>query len=412
MTLQAGSRLGPYEVLSALGAGGMGEVYRGRDTRLDRTVAIKVLPSSVAEDAERRDRFEREARAVSALNHPNICTLYDIGHQDGVDYLVMELVEGESLETRLTKGPLPLDQVLRLGTEIADALGKAHRQGIIHRDLKPANVMLTRSGSKLLDFGLARMDAPPGTSSSVSFLPTQHQKALTQAGTVLGTFQYMSPEQLEGRDADARTDIFAFGALLYEAVTGRKAFESKSQASLISAIMAGTPPPISATQPLTPPALDRVIQKCLAKDPDDRWQTAQDLSAELKWIADGGSQIGAPAPVVARRKSRERGAWIAAGVLGVISLVLGARLLTIRDVRPDPVRFSFVPPKDVALEWPRISPDGRRIAFVGVDPQGKRSIWVRPIASFDAVHLESTDGVGRPFWSPTAATSRSLRAAS
>ncbi len=400
MTLQAGSRLGPYEVLSALGAGGMGEVYRGRDTRLDRTVAIKVLPSSVAEDAERRDRFEREARAVSALNHPNICTLYDVGHQDGVDYLVMELVEGESLETRLTKGPLPLDQVLRLGTEIADALGKAHRQGIIHRDLKPANVMLTRSGSKLLDFGLARMDAPPGTSSSVSFLPTQHQKALTQAGTVLGTFQYMSPEQLEGRDADARTDIFAFGALLYEAVTGRKAFESKSQASLISAIMAGTPPPISATQPLTPPALDRVIQKCLAKDPDDRWQTAQDLSAELKWIADGGSQIGAPAPVVARRKSRERGAWIAAGVLGVITLALGARLLTIRDVRPDPVRFSFVPPKDVALEWPQISPDGRRIAFVGVDPQGKRSIWVRPIASFDAVHLESTDGVGRPFWSP------------
>jgi Tol biopolymer transport system component len=400
MTLSPGSRLGPYEVLSALGVGGMGEVYRARDTRLDRTVAIKVLPSSVADDAERRDRFEREARAVSALNHPNICTLYDVGRQDGVDFLVMELVEGESLEDRLTKGPLPLDQVLRLGTEIADALGKAHRQGIIHRDLKPANVMLTKSGAKLLDFGLARMDAPTGTGSSVSFLPTQHQKALTQAGTVLGTFQYMSPEQLEGRDADARTDIFAFGALLYEAVTGRKAFESKSQASLISAIMAGTPPPISTVQPMTPPALERVIQKCLAKDPDDRWQTAQDLAAELKWIADGGSQIGAPVPVVARRKSRERGAWIVAGVMGVIALALGARLLTVHEARPDLVRFSFAPPKDVSLEWPRISPDGRKIAFVGVDLQGKRSIWVRPVASFDATHLESTDGVGRPFWSP------------
>ncbi len=405
MSLEAGSRLGPYEVLSALGAGGMGEVYRARDTRLDRTVAIKVLPSSVAEDAERRDRFEREARAVSALNHPNICTLYDVGRQDGIDYLVMELVDGESLENRLTKGPLPLDQVLRLGTEIADALGKAHRQGIIHRDLKPANVMLTRSGSKLLDFGLARMDAPPGTASSVSFLPTQHQKALTQAGTVLGTFQYMSPEQLEGRDADARTDIFAFGALLYEAVTGRKAFESKSQASLISAIMAGTPPPISSTQPLTPPALDRVIQKCLAKDPDDRWQTAQDLSAELKWIADGGSQIGAPAPVVPRRKSRERGPWIAAAIFGLVAAALAVRILTMKKEVAEPIRFAFAPPKDITLEWPRMSPDGRRIAFVGVDAQGKRTIWVRPIDSFEPVRLESTLGVARPFWSPD---SRSL----
>ena len=213
MPLQAGLRLGPYEIVSPLGAGGMGEVYKARDTRLDRMVAVKVLPESLADDPERRERFEREARAVSALNHPNICTLHDIGRQDGIDYLVMELLDGESLADRLTKGPLPIDQALRLGVEIADALSKAHRQGIVHRDLKPANVMLTKVGAKLLDFGLARLDAPT-TTSSVSYLPTQ-AKGLTQAGTVLGTFQYMSPEQLEGKEADARADIFAFGALLY-----------------------------------------------------------------------------------------------------------------------------------------------------------------------------------------------------
>ncbi|MBZ5557804.1 MAG: serine/threonine-protein kinase [Acidobacteriia bacterium] len=398
MPLQPGLRLGPYEIIAPLGAGGMGEVYKARDTRLDRTVAVKVLPASLAADPERRERFEREARAVSALNHPNICTLYDIGHQDGVDYLVMELIEGESLESRLTKGPLPLDQVLRLGTEIADALSKAHRQGIVHRDLKPANVMLTKQGSKLLDFGLARVDAP-ATQSSVSFLPTQ-QQALTQAGTVLGTFQYMSPEQLEGRDADARTDIFAFGALLYEAMTARKAFEGKSQASLISSIMSSTPPPITTLQPMTPPALDRVIKTCLNKDPDERWQTAQDLAAELKWIADGGSQVGVPAPVVSRRKSRERWAWTAAAVFAIAAALTGARLLLQRDAPRLPTRFSVAPPKDVKIEWPRISPDGRAVAFVGVDLRGRRSIWVRPMDAFDAIHLDGTENVQRPFWSP------------
>jgi Tol biopolymer transport system component len=376
----------------------MGEVYKARDTRLDRTVAIKVLPASLAADPERKERFEREARAVSALNHPNICTLYDIGHQDGVDYLVMELIEGESLESRLTKGPLPLDQVLRLGSEIADALSKAHRQGIVHRDLKPGNVMLTKQGSKLLDFGLARVDVPT-TASSVSFLPTQ-QQALTQAGAVLGTFQYMSPEQLEGLDADARTDIFAFGALLYEALTGRKAFEGKSQASLISSIMSGVPPPITSLQPMTPPALERVIKTCLNKDPDDRWQTAQDLSAELRWIAEGGSQIGAPAPVVSRRKSRERIAWAAAAVFAVVAAATSARLLLQHDAPRLPTRFAVAPPKDVKIEWPRISPDGRAVAFVGADLRGRRSIWVRQMDSFDAIHLDGTDGVQRPFWSP------------
>jgi Tol biopolymer transport system component len=398
LALTPGIKLGPYEILAAIGAGGMGEVYKARDTRLDRMVAIKVLPVSLAADLERKERFEREARAVSALNHPHICTLYDIGHQDGVDYLVMELIEGESLENRLTKGALPLDQVLRLGTEIADALSKAHRQGIVHRDLKPANVMLTKQGSKLLDFGLARIDAPK-TTSSVSFLPTQ-QHSLTQAGTVLGTFQYMSPEQLEGGEADARTDIFAFGALLYEAMSGRKAFAGKSQASLISSIMAGSPPPITSLQPMTPPALERVIKTCLNKDPEDRWQTAQDLAAELKWIAEGGSQIGAPAPVVSRRKSRERWAWAAAGLFAVISALTGARLLTQHEAPRLPTRFAVAPPKDVEIEWPRISPDGRAVAFVGVDLRGRRSIWVRQMDSFDAIHLEGTENVQRPFWSP------------
>src|SRR5476651_1771314 len=377
MSLQPGLRLGPYEIVSPLGAGGMGEVYKARDTRLDRVVAIKVLPAALADDVERRERFEREARAVSALNHPHICTLYDIGHQDGVDYLVMELIDGESLESRLTKGPLPLDQVLRLGSEIADALSKAHRQGIVHRDLKPANVMLTRQGSKLLDFGLARVDVPVKSSSSVSFLPTQ-QHSLTQAGTVLGTFQYMSPEQLEGGEADARTDIFAFGALLYEAMTGRKAFDGKSQASLISSIMAGTPPPIASLQPMTPP----------------------DLAAELKWIAEGGSQIGAPAPVVSRRKSRERLAWATAALFALGAMLANVRLLTQHETPRLPTRFAIAPPKDVKIEWPRISPDGRAVAFVGADSTGRRSIWVRPMDSFFAIHLDGTENVMRPFWSP------------
>jgi Tol biopolymer transport system component len=395
--LSSGTAVGPYEIVALIGAGGMGEVYRARDSRLGRDVALKVLPAALAGDPDRRERFEREARAASALNHPHICALYDIGHADGIDYLVMELVDGESLADRLARGPLSIDQALRLGIEIADALSRAHKQGIVHRDLKPANVMLTKQGAKLLDFGLARVDAPP--SASGSFLPTQ-QRPLTQAGTVLGTFQYMAPEQLEGGEADARTDIFAFGALLYEAVTGRKAFDGKSQASLISAIMAGTPPPISSLQPTTPPALDHVIRTCLAKDPDERWQTARDLGVELKWIAESGSQVGAPAPVVARRKSNERWAWTAAGVFALASAALALRLLTARDMLREPTRFSIAPPKGVTLVWPRLSPDGRTVAFVGVDQQGRRSIWVRPLGSFEPVQVAGTDGVQRPFWSP------------
>src|SRR5499425_3333254 len=293
MTLAAAARLGPYEILSPLGAGGMGEVYKARDTRLERTVAIKVLPQKLSSSPEVRQRFEREAKTISQLSHAHICALYDVGREGDVEYLVMEYLEGETLSDRLAKGALPLEQTLRYGQEIADALDKAHRQGIVHRDLKPGNVMLTRSGVKLLDFGLAKALMPP-ESSPLTSLPTQGAP-VTQAGAVLGTFQYMAPEQLEGKEADPRTDIFALGAALYEMATGRKAFSGTSQASLISSIMKEEPAPISQVQPMTPPGLDRVVKICLAKDPEDRWQSAHDVAAELKWIAEG-SQAGVAAP--------------------------------------------------------------------------------------------------------------------
>jgi len=401
MALAPGTHLGPYEVVSPLGAGGMGEVYRARDTRLDRTVAIKVLPSALAADPQFADRFEREARAVSALNHPNICALYDVGVQDGTRYLVMELVEGESLADRLAKGPLPVPEALAYGTQIADALSRAHRQGIVHRDLKPANIMLTRAGAKLLDFGLARMDPVAAQANEQTIAAATAQRAITSAGTILGTFQYMAPEQLEGGTTDARTDIFAFGAVLYEMLTGRRAFEGKSQASLIASIISGTPAPVSSVQPLTPPALDRVISQCLAKDPDDRWQTAQDLKAQLKWIAEGGSQAGAPVAVASRRRSRERLAWSAAAAATLVAVGAVAWALTrpAPPVRP-PTRFSIEAPKGIRLGWPRISPDGRAIAFVGTDVRGGTAIWVRQLDSLELVRLQGTEGVLRPFWSP------------
>ena len=283
LTLARGARLGPYQTESPIEAGGMGEVYKATDTRLERTVAIKVLPAHVASDPERKSRFEREAKTISSLNHPHICTLHDVGREDDVDFLVMEYLEGETLAQRLSKGALPLDQALRYAIEIADALDKAHRQGVTHRDLKPANIMLTKAGTKLLDFGLAKLK-PTGPQSDAS---TELADALTQQGTILGTFQYMAPEQLEGQDADARTDILAFGCVVYEMVTGKKAFEGTSRASLIAAILDRDPPAPSTLQPITPPALDRVVRKCLAKDLEDRWQTARDLHDELTWIAEG-----------------------------------------------------------------------------------------------------------------------------
>ncbi len=306
MALSTGTRLGPYEILAPAGAGGMGEVYRARDARLDRIVAVKVLPAHLSEDPVRRQRFEGEARAVSRLSHPHICTLYDVGREDGIDFLVMEYLEGETLADRLGKGALPTDQVLRHAVEIASALDKAHRQGIVHRDLKPANIILTRSGAKLLDFGLAKASAStaPGF-PGLSATPTQ-SRPLTAEGTVVGTVQYMAPEQLEGKEADARSDLFAFGAVLYEMATGRRSFEGKSQASLIAAILSSDPPPIVTLQPLAPPALDRVVRHCLAKDPEERWQTAHDLMLELRWVAAAGPQAEIPATAAAWRVTRER----------------------------------------------------------------------------------------------------------
>ena len=313
LSVATGTRLGPYEIQAPIGAGGMGEVYKARDTRLGRTVAIKVLPAALSDNPELRERLEREAKAISSLSHSHICALYDVGREGQVDYLVMEFLEGETLAARLAKGALPTEQVLRYGTEIADALDKAHRQGIVHRDLKPGNIMLTKSGVKLLDFGLAKPVAPSGAHSTFTALPTQAE--LTREGTILGTFQYMAPEQLEGREADPRTDIFGLGAVLFEMATGRKAFSGATQASLISSILRDEPPQISQVAPMTPAALDRVVRTCLAKDPEDRWQSAGDIGKELKWIAEGSAAgVAAPVTVSSRRRNRERIAWALAGV--------------------------------------------------------------------------------------------------
>src|SRR5262245_32343806 len=312
MALAPGTRLGPYEIISAIGAGGMGEVYKGRDTRLDRTVAIKILARTAAEDPHFRERFDREARAISQLTHPHICTLYDVGEQQGTAFLVMEYVEGETLAGRLKRGALPLGDALKIAIQITDALSTAHRRGIVHRDLKPGNVMLAKTGAKLLDFGLAKASGPALAGAEVSTLPTV-QPDLTVEGTILGTFQYMAPEQLEGRDADARTDIFAFGALVHEMVTGKKAFESQTQAALIHGIMGVDPPPISQTRSMSPPALDWTIRRCLAKRPENRWQSAVDLCQQLQWISESGSD----GTKLARTPSLSRASfgWIAAAVL-------------------------------------------------------------------------------------------------
>jgi Tol biopolymer transport system component len=406
MTLSQGTRLGPYEILAPVGAGGMGEVYRARDTRLERTVAVKVLPPHLSGSEEIRQRFEREARAISSLSHPHICALYDVGNQEGTEYLVMEFLEGETLTDRLGRGSLPLDQVLRYGIEIAGALDKAHRQGIVHRDLKPGNIMLTKSGVKLVDFGLAKLAGVGPGNTSASILQTQASGNLTQEGTILGTFQYMAPEQLEGKEADVRSDIFAFGAVLYEMATGQKAFSGKSQASLIAAILDSEPAPISGVQPMTPPALDRVVKTCLAKDPDDRWQTAHDVMLQLKWLAEGGSQAGVPAPLVARRRSRERLAWGVAAALGLVSIALSAALLSRPRASARVVRSAIPAPEKTTYHFigdgagpPAISPDGRQIAFTARDSSGKALLWIRPLDGA-ARPLPGTEDAMYPFWSP------------
>jgi Tol biopolymer transport system component/predicted Ser/Thr protein kinase len=397
MPLATKTRLGPYEVITLLGAGGMGEVYEARDTRLDRIVAIKICKGGFTE------RFEREARAISSLNHQHICALYDIGREDSVEFLVMEYLEGETLEARLRRGALPIDEALRIGTQIASALDTAHRKGVVHRDLKPGNVMLTRSGAKLLDFGLARIGEPlsfSGTVAPTAALP------LTEKGTILGTFHYMSPEQLEGKEADTRSDIFSFGAMFYEMVTGRKSFAGSSHASLIAAVMSANPPPVSAIQPMASPALDRLVRKCLAKSPDDRWQSAGDLLSELEWISETGSQAGIPAPVAARRRNRERLAWIAAGLaatLLLVSLALLGRMWK-QPVHGAMVRFQIPAPEKLSFHWfdlPAISPDGERIAFTATDSQYNNRLFVRPLNAATATEIRIPDaGAIFPFWSP------------
>ncbi len=389
----------------------MGEVYRARDTRLDREVAIKVLPAGLSSDASLKQRLEREAKAVSKLSHPHICTLHDIGHQDGVDFLVMEYLEGETLEQRLLRGPLPLEQTLRYAAQIADALAKAHKLGITHRDLKPANVMLTKSGAKLMDFGLAKQSGVAPLAAAFTQL-TMEQSKLTGEGTIVGTFQYMAPEQLEGKEADARTDIFAFGELLHEMATGKPAFSGKSRASLIAAILTTEPPPITQLQPLTPLGLERVVKKCLAKEPDERWQSASDLASELKWMAESGSQSSAPAPVVIKQKHRERVAWALAAVALVATAILAAIHFRESNGSAHVVR-SLIAPEEGTFPIltgdyagpPVLSPDGSALAFVAAREQGAVFLWVRPLNALHARALAGTEGATFPFWS---ADSRSL----
>jgi len=420
MGLTSGTKLGPYEIVSPLGAGGMGEVYRARDTRLDRTVAIKILPAHLSDNPEAKQRFDREARAISSLNHRNICTLYDVGRQDEMDYLVMEFLEGETLASHLAKGRLPLDQVLKCGVEICEGLEKAHKTGVVHRDLKPGNIMLTKTGAKLMDFGLAKaVTGPPpfsgltatldgawagGTGGGEGARPSQDP--LTARGTIVGTFQYMSPEQVEGKEAEARSDIFALGAVLYEMATGKRAFEGKTTASVIAAVLERDPAPISVTQPMSPPALDHVVKTCLAKDPDERFQTVHDVKLQLKWMAEGGSQASMSLPLVSRHSHREWIAW-AIAVLALTLLTVSLGYLS-KARQPQPlVTASILPPEGaqfISLEIeggaPAISPDGKKLVFVARDKSGDAMLWLRPVDSVNARQLPGTNGGGHPFWSP------------
>jgi serine/threonine protein kinase len=377
LAIDPGAQLGPYEIQAALGAGGMGEVYRARDTRLGRVVAIKVLPASMAGDPQRRERFEREARAISSLNHPHICTVYDVGHDEGTDYLVMELLEGQTLEARLQRGALPLDQALRHAIEIADALSAAHRRGLVHRDLKPANIFLVRSelsgapAAKLLDFGIAKAIAAPDLPAITA------QATLTTEGALIGTLQYMAPEQLEGREADARSDLFAFGALVYEMLTGRRAFAGETQSRVIAAVLDSEPPTLAAMQPLTPPALEHVVTTCLAKNPDQRWQSASDVKRQLEWIAasarstvaptNGGSPVlDGATPALLREQRPDRHWWIIAAIAGVVLVSvlvpIAARMRGQSAIGPT-MRFEIQVPCLAIFQWALARLHHRRIRY-------------------------------------------------
>ncbi|HEY6369151.1 MAG TPA: protein kinase [Candidatus Sulfotelmatobacter sp.] len=400
MLLAARTRLGPYEILAPLGAGGMGEVYRARDMRLERTVAIKILPAQFSSDPVHKQRLEREAKTISNLNHPHICVLHDIGHQDGIDYLVMECVEGETLAKRLENGPLPLEQVLKLGAQIADGLDKAHRNGVVHRDLKPGNIMLTSGGAKLLDFGLAKLAAP--LASLATLTATKLESPVTEQGTIVGTFRYMSPEQVEGKELDGRSDIFSLGSVLYEMLTGKKAFEGKSQLSVASAILEKEPLSISTLKPMTPPAVEHAIRRCLAKDPEDRWQTARDLALELKWISESGPHPGAMAGLPAQGKLSQSVAWVVATIGFVGAVALLAALFFRASPTVQPIRASLLPPQNSSF-LPNnfaVSPDGRQLAFVALGSDGKTALWVRALSASGAQQLNGTERASFPFWSP------------
>jgi Tol biopolymer transport system component len=404
MGLAPGDRLGRYEILAPLGAGGMGEVYRARDTELERDVAIKVLAEAVAGDAGRLERFQREAKTISQLSHPHICTLFDVGHEGGVDFLVMEYLEGDSLADRLEKGKIPFDEALRLAAQIADALDAAHRRGVVHRDLKPGNIMVTRDGAKLLDFGLAKLHTP-GAVVADSMLSTE-DKPLTAEGTLLGTIQYMAPEQLEGKEADARSDVFAFGAVVYEMLTGRRAFEGSSHASLIAAIMFSEPPATAEFQPLTPPSLERVARRCLAKDPDQRWHSVHDVMVQLQWILEAAAEDEAAVPSRPGGWRLERFVWVGvAAVLAAMAIITAMTRAGREPTREGPVHFLVQPPEGVTfgnpwMQAPAISPGGRRLAFVASDESGRKLIWVRALDSVAAEPVAGTQGAAELFWSP------------
>jgi serine/threonine-protein kinase len=407
MALDVGTRLGPYQIDAPLGAGGMGEVYKATDTRLDRTVAIKVLPEHVAGDPDLKQRFEREARTVAALNHPHICTLHDIGNQDGIDFLVMEYLDGETLGQRLEKGALPLDQALQIAIEIVDALDKAHRQGIVHRDLKPGNIMLTKAGAKLLDFGLAKL-RKPGTVGTEGFsaATTTQSGPLTERGMLLGTLPYMAPEQVEGKEADARSDIFSFGTIAYEMLTGHRPFGGESQASLIADIMHVEPPAVSAVQPLSPLSVDRVVATCLAKNPDERWQTATDLKREIRWVTEASvaaDQAASAATVKTRRVAVAWGAGAAAAL--VLVGALGWQLSRSDTISPPIMtRTTITLPGiqqlslDGGADPLAISPDGSRVAYAAYGDGGLQ-LYLRELDAFDARPLPGTEGAQYPFFS-------------
>ncbi|MGA2003913.1 MAG: protein kinase [Terriglobales bacterium] len=418
MALSSGTKLGPYEIQSQLGAGGMGEVYRATDTRLDRIVAIKVLATHLSSSPELKQRMEREARTISSLNHPHICHLYDIGSQDGTDYLVMEFLEGETLAERLRKGALPIPEILKIGIAIAEALAVAHRQGIVHRDLKPGNIMLTQAGAKLMDFGLAKplgvqnsgvvSGSVPSFTAAATMSGPSPLTPLTTAGSIIGTIQYMSPEQIEGREADARSDIFALGAVLYEMTAGKRPFSGKSQISLASSILESDPEPISSLKPLTPTAFEHVVTTCLQKNPEDRYQTAHDIKLELQWIASSksvsavASTPDAPSPV----RGRERLGWAAVAAAIVAGAVAGMFLYhpvqpvrAIRTVINPPPNATFRLTDDAAGP-PVLSPDGSALAFAATGSDGKTALWIRPMNSLEGHALPATDNAIFPFWSP------------